>query len=110
MGEYESMSAMHYVTPEFVPKPIAWGTYTSIPDTHFFLCEFRDMTDDMPDPPSFAALLSKLHQESESPTGKFGFHVTNYAGNLPQWVAWEDSWEVFFAKSMRQANESERDR
>ncbi|KAF4501431.1 bifunctional RIB2 [Fusarium agapanthi] len=102
-GEYHSMSAIHAVIPEFVPKPIACGTYEDIPDIHFFLCEFREMTEDMPDPDEFASRLSTMHQKSVSPTGKFGFHITTYAGNLPQYVAWEDSWETFFAKSTRQA-------
>jgi fructosamine-3-kinase len=102
-GEFHSMSAIHGVIPEFVPKPIACGTYEDIPDTHFFLCEFREMTEDMPDPDEFASRLSTMHQKSVSPTGKFGFHITTYAGNLPQYVEWEDSWETFFAKSMRQA-------
>jgi protein-ribulosamine 3-kinase len=57
----------------------------------------------MPDPDKFAARLSALHQNSASPTGKFGFHVKTYAGNLPQYTDWEESWETFFAKSMRQA-------
>jgi fructosamine-3-kinase len=82
---------MHETIPEFVPKPIACGTYSTILDTYFFLCEFRDMIDDMPDPECFGALLSKLHQKSVSPTGQFGFHITTYAGNLPQFVGWEDS-------------------
>lgn len=102
-GEFHSISAIHITNPDFVPKPIACGTYSTVPDTHFFLCEFRDMIDDMPDPEGFGALLSKLHQKSVSPTGKFGFHITTYAGNLPQFVGWEDSWETFFAKSMRHA-------
>lgn len=110
LSEFESMSSLYNVLPEFVPKPKAWGTYTTIPDTHFFLCEFRDMTDDMPDPHKFGALLSALHQKSVSPTGKFGFHVTTCAGNLPQAVEWEDSWETFFAKSMRQALDLEIER
>jgi Fructosamine-3-kinase len=101
---------MHHVLPEFVPKPIACGTYETVPDTHFFLCEFRDMVNDMPDPNKFASLLSTLHQKSESLDGKFGFHITTYAGNLPQYVGWEDSWEVFFAKSMRQALDLEIER
>lgn len=109
-GEFESMSTMHTVLPEFVPRPIACGTYKTIPDTHFFLCEFREMTEDMPDPHKFAALLSAVHQKSESPTGKFGFHITTYAGNLPQFVAWEESWEAFFAKSMRHALDLEIER
>ncbi|KAK3344225.1 Fructosamine kinase-domain-containing protein [Lasiosphaeria hispida] len=102
-GEFESMCAVHSVVPEFAPKPIAWGTYATIPHTHFFLCEFRDMIDDMPSPDKFGALLSSLHQRSVSPNGKFGFHTTTYAGNLPQFVQWEDSWEVFFSRSMRRA-------
>jgi protein-ribulosamine 3-kinase len=52
-GEFKSMSTIHDVIPEFVPEPIAYGTYLTIPDTHFFLCEFREMTDDMPDPHKF---------------------------------------------------------
>ncbi|KFY59296.1 hypothetical protein V496_05723 [Pseudogymnoascus sp. VKM F-4515 (FW-2607)] len=109
-GEFQSINAMHSILPVFVPMPIACGTYRTIPDTHFFLCEFRDMTNSMPDPHKFAALLSTLHQESVSPTGKFGFHITTYAGNLPQFVEWEDSWEAFFAKSMRQALDLEIER
>lgn len=100
-SEHESMRAIHSLTPDFVPKPIAWGTYESIPDTYFLLTEFRDMRPDMPDPDKFAARLSALHQNSESPEGKFGFHARTHAGNLP--TEWEDSWEVFFTKSMRQA-------
>ncbi|KGO40716.1 Fructosamine/Ketosamine-3-kinase [Penicillium expansum] len=109
-GEFQSMSAIYNVLPEFVPRPIACGTYSTIPDTHFFLCEFQEMTDDMPDPHKFTALLSTLHQKSVSPTGKFGFHVTTYAGNLPQFVGWEESWEVFFSKTMKQALDLEIER
>ncbi|KAJ5698327.1 hypothetical protein N7462_000332 [Penicillium macrosclerotiorum] len=102
-GEFQSISAIQDVLPGSVPRPMACGTYITTPDTHFFLCEFREMTNDLPDPHKFAALLSTLHQNSVSPTGKFGFHITTYAGNLPQFVTWEDSWEAFFAKTMRQA-------
>lgn len=102
-SEFESMKAIHALVPEFSPRPIAWGTYDSVPDTHFFLCEFRDMTDDMPDPHKFSARLAKLHQSSKSPNGKFGFHMTTFSGNLPQKTDWEDSWEVFFTNNFRHA-------
>ena len=102
-SEHESMKAIYSLTPDFVPRPIAWGKYDSIPDTYFILSEYRDMRPDMPDPDKFAARLSALHQNSTSPTGKFGFHTKTYAGNLPQYTDWEDSWETFFTKSMRQA-------
>jgi protein-ribulosamine 3-kinase len=106
-GEFEAMKAIYKLLPDFAPEPIAWGTYEMTPDTHFFLCEFRDMTDDMPDPHKFTSLLAKLHQNGTSPNGKFGFHVTTYSGNLPQMVEWEDNWERFFAKSMRCALDHE---
>jgi len=106
-GEYESMKAIHKLQPDFVPKPIAWGTYESVPNTHFFLCQFKDMTDEMPDPDQFTARLAALHQNSESPNGQFGFHITSYSGNLPQINDWETSWETYFTKSMRLALELE---
>jgi protein-ribulosamine 3-kinase len=108
-GEYESMKTIHSISPDFAPKPIAWGTYETLPDTHFFLCDYRDMIDDMPDPHKFTSRLSALHQNSISPNGKFGFHVTTYSGNLPQMNEWEESWETFFAKSLRKALDLERE-
>ncbi len=100
-SEFQSMKAICALMPEFVPKPLAWGTYESMPDTHFFLCEYRDMTDDMPNPHKFAARLATLHQSSKSPNGKFGFHMSTYSGNLPQMTDWDDSWESFFNKNLR---------
>ncbi|KAK3376281.1 Fructosamine kinase-domain-containing protein [Lasiosphaeria ovina] len=120
-GEYESMRAIRAVVPGFAPAPVAWGTYRSDAGAHFILSAFRDMApavptsavgpspsapeNAMPSPERFAARLAALHEGSESPpAGRFGFHVKTGAGVLPQHVApWEDSWEVFFARSLRQA-------
>ncbi|KAI0908148.1 Fructosamine/Ketosamine-3-kinase [Ustulina deusta] len=97
------MSSIYKLQPGFAPKPIAYGTYETTPDTHFFLCEFREMSETMPNPHKFCALLAALHQSSESPNGKFGYHITTYSGNLPQMTEWEASWEVFFTKNLRYA-------
>ncbi|KAL8738058.1 MAG: hypothetical protein Q9181_001126 [Wetmoreana brouardii] len=102
-SEFECTRAIHALMPSFVPKPIAWGTYQTRPDIHFFLCEFREMLSEMPDPNVFTARLAALHQKSESPEGKFGFHMTTYNGNLPQLGGWEGSWEMYFTKSLRLA-------
>lgn len=102
-GEFESMKAIYALMPDFAPKPIAWGTYETIPDTHFLLCQYRDMVDEMPDPQKFTSSLAALHQNSKSPNGKFGFHITTYSGNLPQMNEWEGSWETYFTNSMRLA-------
>ena len=43
-GEYESLKAIHAVSPSFVPEPYAWGQYTAEgPETYFLLAEFRDV-------------------------------------------------------------------
>lgn len=102
-SEFESVKAMHTLQPHFIPRPFAWGTYERNPDTHFFLCEYRDMVNEMPDPHKFGTLLAALHQDSHSPTGKFGFHLTTYSGNLPQATEWEESWEKFFTKNLKLA-------
>ena len=43
-GEFESLKAIHAVSPGFVPEPYAWGKYVQeIPETYFLLAEFRDV-------------------------------------------------------------------
>ena len=102
-GEYESMKTIFSLAPNFVPQPIAQGTYKAIPETHYLLCQYREMIEELPDPHSFTERLAALHQKSISPQGKFGFHETTYMGNLPQMTAWETKWEIFFAKNLRLA-------
>ena len=108
-SEYEATCAIHAVVPDFTTKPIAWGTYDTVKDTHFYLCNFPEMTHEMPDPYAFTAHLAKLHQESVSPTGNFGFHVQTFNGRLPQLEGWESSWETYFTKSLRLVLELERE-
>ena len=43
-GEFESLKAIHAVSPSFVPQPYAWGRYRrEDPETYFLLAEFRDV-------------------------------------------------------------------
>ena len=43
-GEFESLKAIYEVSPDFVPKPYAWGKYSKEdPETYFLLAEFRDV-------------------------------------------------------------------
>ena len=42
--EFESLKAIHAVSPGFVPEPYAWGKYAEEdPETYFLLVEFRDI-------------------------------------------------------------------
>lgn len=97
-GEFEGIKALHQVIPEGVPRPVAWGTYKSNPSTHFYLCDFVDMIEDLPDVQKFCALLAKLHRESIplSPNGKFGFGTTTYEGTMWQDTTWCNTWEESF--------------
>ena len=102
-GEYESITAIHKIQASFVPKPLGCGSFETMPNAHFLLCEFREMNGNLPNAREFSSRLATLHKDSRSPNGMFGFHLTTYAGNLPQAVEWEASWETFFANSLRKA-------
>jgi protein-ribulosamine 3-kinase len=95
------MSTIYAVTPDLVPRPIAWGTYASIPDVHFFLCDFHDMTDELPDLYTFPVKMAELHRTGTSPNGKYGFPVTTYHGNTPIRHGWSDTWEEYFTRTTR---------
>ncbi|PGH12526.1 hypothetical protein AJ80_06687 [Polytolypa hystricis UAMH7299] len=100
-GEFESMSALYATVPDFVPKPHAWGTYKKFDYMHFFLCDFHDMIEELPDTVSFTTRVAGLHKASlaRSP-GKFGFPITTYMGPLPQDNTWCDTWEEYFKRGM----------
>ena len=92
---------MKCITPDFVPTPIAWGSYQSLPDTYFYLCEFVNIREELPERREFCKKLAALHQLGVSPNGKFGFHVVTYNGNLPQENSFTDTWEEFFVNGLK---------
>jgi fructosamine-3-kinase len=100
-GEYEATSAIHAITPDFCPKPIAWGSLENHTDAHFYLCKFYNLSEELPEPDGFCEKLARLHSSHSPPEGKFGFHCTTYNGDLPQDNTWNDSWEAFFANGLR---------
>ncbi|CAI6043850.1 unnamed protein product [Clonostachys chloroleuca] len=101
-GEFNSMSELYKWAPNLVPKPHSWGKYAdSTPDTYFFLSQFLQMNETMPDPKYLCAELARLHRDSHSPTGKFGFHCTTCQGRIAQCVGWEENWTVFFTKLLQ---------
>ncbi len=43
-GEYESLKAIHAISPDFVPRPYAWGKYKKEESKAYFLLEeFRSI-------------------------------------------------------------------
>lgn len=100
-GEIVSMAHIHDTVADLAPNPIAWGSYATIPDTHFFVCSFVDMTDDIPAIERLPVKVAELHQKGLSPNGKFGFPVPNYQGRLSQVTTWADTWEECFANNLK---------
>ena len=93
---------MHAVVPTFIRKVYKWGHLKDNPG-YFLLAEFRDVGQQPPDPKKFTMRVAELHQNSRSPTGKFGFHVMTFHGNLPTYTGWEDSWTVMSTKILARA-------
>ena len=114
-GEFESLKALHAVSPELVPTPYAWGKLGSKSpsglDTYFLLAEFREVGEQPPNPVRFTAGIAELHKKSMSPTGKFGFHITTCHAKLPQFTeCWEDSWAVLYRKQLEHMIRMDRER
>ena len=110
MGEYEGVAALHEVAPNFVPRPIGWGTYKSDKDAHFYLADFVDMIEEHPDMAKFCGALAKLHKDSmKFSKGLFGFDAVTYSGSMHQAVDWSTSWEELWIKSIKTYAEQERD-
>ena len=100
---YKGEMVIHSILPNNVPKPIAWGTYHSKPETHFFMAEFVSMNDNIPDPLMWAETVAKLHKKSagKSPTGKFGFHISTFMAAVPVENQWTDSWEELWSGQLK---------
>jgi protein-ribulosamine 3-kinase len=104
-GEFESLKAVHAVSPDFVPKPYAWGKYC-VPalenvETYFLLVEFRDVGQQPADPVALGRRLADMHERSISPTGKFGFHISTCHAKIAQAVdSWEESWCTLYKKHL----------
>lgn len=45
-AHWYSESSLYKFIPEYIPRPIAFDTYKSSPNTHFLLMDFVDMIDE----------------------------------------------------------------
>ncbi|KAL1880763.1 hypothetical protein Daus18300_001377 [Diaporthe australafricana] len=101
-GEFESLKAMHAVSPGFVPEPHSQGSYIQDGHKHWFLLvEFRLVGEQPPDPERFVEKFVEMHKKSVSPTGKFGFHATTFHGKVAQMTdQWGESWSAVFQRHL----------
>ena len=101
LGEFESTTSIHAVVGDFTPKPIAWGSFTRIPDAHYYICKFYLLSQELPEPVEFCSKLADLHTKSESPSGKFGFRIVTFNGNVPQENKFTSTWEELFTNEFK---------
>lgn len=94
------MTLFHSVLPDVVAEPIAWGSYTQEPDTHYFVCRYVPFTNDLPDAPALATILADLHERATSPTGEFGSLHVGFGGRNPQYFPPSKSWEECFSNGL----------
>lgn len=101
MAEYEGQKAISAIIPENAIEPIAWGYFQNDKTKAWFLTPFRKLQECPPSLPTLLPIIKKLHLESQSPTGKFGFDVTPFYGPPPMIVDWTDNWEEFWTREFR---------
>lgn len=101
-GEYQSSKELYRYAPGFIPRPIAWGTFDTAQDLHWFMTHFVDIFDEQyPSPHSLCSQLAAMHERSRgNHPGQFGFHIDNCNGTVQQCNTWCDSWEEFFSNKV----------
>ncbi|KXJ86876.1 Fructosamine kinase-domain-containing protein [Microdochium bolleyi] len=101
-AEFQSMAALNKIMPDLVVRPIAWGAYDSLEDTWFFVMDFHQLSNDIPDPEPFVRLVSELHKNGTAPDGKFGTPWAVYgADGRRQLYKPTDTWEECFTFMLR---------
>ena len=99
---FYSESLFFKYIPKHVPEPHAWGSYKQDPSTSFYLCDFHDMTDEVPEYQKFVPIIVKVHKHTMGKQQRYGFDIPTYLGNIPNDNTWQDSWEAWFTQAMQQ--------
>ncbi|KAK8078924.1 hypothetical protein PG994_002731 [Apiospora phragmitis] len=105
MAEFECQKTLMHHIPEHIVPPIALGTFQDDPTKAFYITHFRYLHEKLPTTQQLLTIVKKLHLSSTSPTGQFGFPVTNFWGPPPMDNSWTDSWEEYFTRKFRSALE-----
>ncbi|KAI1201544.1 Fructosamine/Ketosamine-3-kinase [Nemania serpens] len=99
-GAFEAEHALYEFVPEYVPRPVSHGAYSTRFDLCHYLCEFVDMVDEVPSPVAWAEAAAALHKRSMKPGQQFGFHCTNYSAHVPITHERKPFWEAAWAFQM----------
>ncbi|KAI1323762.1 Fructosamine/Ketosamine-3-kinase [Xylariaceae sp. FL0255] len=107
-GEFRSMCEIYNTLPAIAPKPRGYGECQE-KGKYFFVCDFLNISHDLPDPVRLGKTLSELHLKSQSPNGKFGFYCTTFDGEKPLNTTWDENWTRFFSRLINDVYQQEKD-
>lgn len=113
-SEYTSMALIYRLQPRLAPQPLAWGSYVSVPNVHFLLCEFRPMKEEVevrkgcvPGVDELARAIAAFHMASSNSSDtditsrQYGNDLTTYHGNVPVEHGWYNTWEEYFSSTTK---------
>lgn len=100
-AEYEGQKALYVIIPDHVVQLVAWGYFKDNKTRSWFLAHFRRLKQATPSNTALDSIMRKLRTTTQSPTGKFGFHVTPFYGPLPMIANWTDNCEEFWTREFR---------
>lgn len=90
--EYDGLQTLGKTNTIKVPQPILYGNAGG---RAFLVTEFVAKSGPVTDFwENFASSLARMHQQT---TANFGYHTSNYIGNLKQYNTAYSSWAVFYA-------------
>lgn len=107
--EFQAMDVLHKIKPEIFVEPVCYGSYESVPDTHFFVAKFIEMSGEVPNAEILPALVADMHKSTACPTGMFGFPIETFGGNKAQMFPASESWEKCFTQGMKKIFKAELD-
>jgi len=87
-AEFEGQKAISSVIPTNAVSPVAWGYFEGDKTKSWFMTHFRTLRARPPQLDVFLHVLLRLHRDSVSPTGMFGFHVRPFYGPPRMIVDW----------------------
>ncbi|KAL8855330.1 MAG: hypothetical protein Q9178_008019 [Gyalolechia marmorata] len=85
------------------------GGHKDEPGSHFYMCDFYSMTDDLPDISKLCAVVARIHLDTmgKSPNGQYGFHVTTHLAYVDNNNSWSYSWEQWYARALKRMLQEE---
>lgn len=108
-GERESLVAISSAVPGLAPEVLLFGD-TEVCGGSWMLMNYIEMfhPGDDESMQTVARGVANLHRQSLGQRSQYGFPVPTYHGKLKQFCDWEEDWETFYSRALRESFRLER--